>query len=77
MNTVLFDYSKLRGRIVEKYGTIKVFADAIKMNVSTVSQLLNNHRVLDQKHIVTMAKALDINADEIPMYFFASVVQSD
>ena len=39
---VKFDYSKLKGRIVEKYGSQKKFALSINMNPSTLSTRLNN-----------------------------------
>lgn len=36
-----FDYSKLRGRIVEKFGTQVNFAKAIKLSERTLSLKLN------------------------------------
>ena len=32
-----FDYSKLRGRIIEKFGTMRSFAESMHMHANTLS----------------------------------------
>lgn len=74
-NQIKFDYSKLRGRIVEKFGKINKFAEAMNLPVSTISLYLNNHYPWKQYDIVTAAKILDISTNDIPAYFFVLLVQ--
>lgn len=69
----MFDTSKLRGKIVEKYGSQKNFAKAAGCSVTFVSLYLNGKTVLDQKVIDKWANLLDI-ADEIDSYFFRKKV---
>ena len=64
------NYSKLRGRIVEKYGSLTGFANHLKINSATLSCKLNNRRGISKKDIVTFCKALDIDKAKIGDYFF-------
>ena len=70
----MFETSKLRGRIVEKYGTILKFSEAANSSVSYISQYLNGHKVLDQKTIDRWAEALEIPINEYDQYFFVKKV---
>lgn len=70
----MFETSKLRGRIVEKYKYLGEFAKAIGKELRFVSSYLNNQRNLSQQDIVDWAAALDISDDEIPLYFFVKEV---
>lgn len=65
-----FDYSTLRGRIREKFGTEGNFASAIGMNPSTLSQKLSNKLEFSQEDILASMKALDAGSDCIVPYFF-------
>ena len=71
--TGMFDTSKLRGKIIEKYGSQKNFASAAGCSVTFVSLYLNGKTVLDQKAIDRWACLLDIT-DEIDTYFFRKKV---
>jgi len=66
----VFDYSKLRGRIVEKYGTQREFAKADKISDRSMSLKLNNGIRLSQEDIVRWCEMLDIEICDIPLYFF-------
>ena len=70
----MFNTSKLRGRIVEKYLTLSGFAKAVGKELRFVSSYLNNQRFLTQKDIVEWAAALDISDNDIPLYFFVREV---
>lgn len=70
----MFDTSKLRGRIIEKFGSQNAFAAATNRSISFVSQYLNGKVCLDQKTIDEWADALDISVDDIPVYFFTKRV---
>ncbi len=65
------DYSKLRGRIVEKYGTIGNFANALDTQLQQVSRKLNSDVGFTKKDILRWCDLLDISIDEIGVYFFA------
>lgn len=71
---VKFDYSKLKGRIVEKYGSQKKFALSINMNQSTLSTRLNNSSQWTQTEIIKSVKFLEIEYGDIPTYFFTQKV---
>ena len=70
----MFETSKLRGRIVEKYGSQIEFAKALHGSSSYISQYLNGKLDMNQKTIDKWVKALDIPADEIHIYFFTHQV---
>lgn len=72
----MYDTSKLRGRIIEKFGSQTAFASAVNRSISFVSQYLNgkNNVDLDQPTIDKWADALDISFTEIPIYFFKKKV---
>ena len=67
-----FDFSKLRGRIVEKYGTCEKFAAAMGKSKTWISTRLNNAIPwsTDEIQEVCGPQLLDIPADEIHVYFF-------
>lgn len=73
---MVFNYSKLRGRIVEKFGTISAFADAYGLTKVTMSKKLNGKIVFSQDDIVRMSmpEFLDIPPSEYHTYFFAEEV---
>nr|WP_302684645.1 DUF739 family protein [uncultured Dialister sp.] len=69
-----FDYSTLRGRIREKFGTEGNFASAIGMNPSTLSQKLSNKLEFSQEDILASMNALDAGSDCIVPYFFTQKI---
>ena len=71
-----FDYSKLRGRIVEKYGTLEAFASAVNLSNHTISKYINNKIPWKQTNIEAAVRALDIPPEEISSYFFTPKVQT-
>ncbi|MGN0532996.1 MAG: DUF739 family protein [Eubacterium sp.] len=71
----MYDYSKLRGRIVEKCGTIAEFAKRMDLSERTVSLKLNQKRGFKDKDIEKAITVLDINRNDILPYFFTQKVQ--
>ncbi len=69
MNTVL--YAKLRGRIVEVYGSQAKFADVLGVSQQIITAKLNGSSQFTQQNIISWANALGIDADNIGAYFFA------
>ena len=71
-----FDYSKLRGRIIEKCGTLENFANAINISNHTISKYLNNKIPWKQTNIEAAVRVLEIPPEELSLYFFTPKVQS-
>ena len=67
-----FDYSKLRGRIVEMFGTIGKFAEASGIRAEQFTSAFNQKRTFTQSEIIRICELLDIPDAEIGLYFFAS-----
>ena len=72
---MLYDYKKLRGKIVEKFSTLQNFAKAMDWSERTLSLKINNKRFWKQSEIIKACKILDINKDDIVVYFFTIKVQ--
>jgi hypothetical protein len=74
---VAYDYSKLLGRIVEKYGTQSKFSGAFGMSERSLSLKLNDHGAFKQPEITRACELLEISEADIPIYFFTLKVQSN
>jgi len=70
-----YNYSKLRGRIVEKFQTQQKFARAIGMSERSLSLKLNGKRGWRQPEIEKACAALNLTESDISNYFFALEVQ--
>ena len=70
-----FDYSKLRGRIVEKFGTQQAFAKALGVSARTLSLKMNNRIPFGQGEIDSAITLLDATPQDIKAYFFTKEVQ--
>lgn len=66
----IYDYSKLRGLIREKFGTIANFADCVGISTTTLSKKLNNITTFTQPEIEKSIKLLDIPKNEVTNIFF-------
>lgn len=64
------EHAKLRGRIVEKYGNQKAFAEALNISENWVSIKLNDKSPFSKADMETWAAALEIPGTEIYDYFF-------
>lgn len=72
---MMFDYSKLRGKIKEVYGTQSGFSGALGICRTTLSQRLNGNLDFSQKEILDSCNLLGIPDGEISAYFFTPKVQ--
>lgn len=70
-----YDYSKLLGRITEKYGTQVRFSGAMGMSERSLSLKLNCKVPFKQPEITKACTLLEIADSDIPAYFFTVVVQ--
>ncbi len=71
----MYDYSKLRGRIVEKYGTLKNFSAAIGLTPTTLGKKVTNKAGWSQDEVIEASKLLDIKDTEYATYFFTKKVE--
>lgn len=69
-----YDYSKLRGRIIEKYGTAKAFGDEMHWSEPTLYNKLCNNSYWKQDEINKASELLDISDKQIVTYFFTKKV---
>lgn len=67
----MYTYSKLRGRITEKFGTQGALAEALGISAVSVNKKLNGATGFSQEDIESWAKALEIDKCDYPAYFFA------
>lgn len=72
-----YNYSKLKGRIAEKFNTRTAFAEAIGMSKSALSQRLLNHSNFTQDEILNACELLNIDDSNIMSYFFVREVQKN
>lgn len=72
---LIYDYSKLLGRIVEKVGTQAKFAELLGRSERTISLKLNNKIPWTQEEMLKTCKILHIDLADIQYYFFTQIVQ--
>lgn len=70
-----YDYSKLLGRITEKYGSQANFAGAMGLSERSLSLKLNGKVGWKQAEIAKACTLLDLTGADIPEYFFTLKVQ--
>lgn len=71
----MYNLNKLKGRIIEKFGTQGSFAKAMGMSERTLSLKLDNQVDWKQSEIVKACELLEIPKEEIADYFFTLKVQ--
>jgi plasmid maintenance system antidote protein VapI len=64
------NYNKLRGRIVEIYGSQKRFASDICLSEQSVTAKLNGRSDFSQEDILRWSNSLNISKEEIGKFFF-------
>ena len=69
-----FDFSKLLGRIVEKFGTRSAFAATMGLAESALSNRLSSKTHFDADEIYLACQLLDIEPQDISVYFFTPEV---
>lgn len=65
-----YEYAKLRGRIVEKFGTLYAFAEKLGISNVSMSKKLNGKTGFSQTDIEEWGKELEIPKSEYIDYFF-------
>lgn len=72
-----YDYSKLRGRIVEYYGKQSDFAKSLNLSNVSLNKKLNNRVKFTQDEIRIMIDRLNIKKVEVEDYFFTIKVENN
>lgn len=71
-----FDYSKLRGRIIEKFGNQSKFALAMGWSERTMSLKITGKRCWKQPEMCLALTLLELSDSDVPEYFFKTKVQN-
>lgn len=66
----MYHYKKLRGRIVEKFGTQEKFAKEIGISETALSKKMQGKTGISQSDICLWSKLLEILPEEYGVYFF-------
>ena len=74
MEKIVFDYSKLKGRIVEKCGSQKAFADRMNMSEATMCSKISCNTYFSQGEIARAIEILEIEQGRVTAYFFTTKV---
>lgn len=70
MSESIYDYSKLKGKIREVFGTQGAFAMALGLSETSVSNKLNNIVDWKQEEMEKSVDLLGVSFSEIHVYFF-------
>lgn len=74
MDRVIFDYSKLKGRIIEKLGSQKIFAERLGVSDATMTSKLTGKTYFSQDEILKAINILAIEPGRTTDYFFTAKV---
>ncbi len=74
MSDIRFDTSKLRGRIFEKYKTLKEFANDLGLNTATATNKVNGKTQWKANEIYCITVLLGIPQSDFGLYFFTPAV---
>ena len=75
MEKLKFDYSKLKGRIIEKCGTQKAFSSLLGITEGTLTSKLLGYTYFTQQEIIRAVELLDIEPADVNVYFFTCKVE--
>lgn len=65
-----FTYNKLKGRIVEIFGSQSLFSKRIGLSEQSITAKLAGRSKFSQDDIITWCDALGIDQNDIGLYFF-------
>lgn len=66
-----FNYSKLKGRIIEKYGSMTNFSEELGISKQALSRKMNGNIRVSRDDVLKWCELLEIDQAEIGIYFFA------
>ena len=76
MGKLSYNYSKLRGKIIEKFGTLGEFSKAMGWSERTNGLKLSGRVEWKQNEIMIATRLLDVKSEDIDIYFFDVEVQN-
>lgn len=65
-----YSYDKLRGRIIEKYGSQEKFAEVLGISANSLSKKMTGKTGFSQKDIILWSNLLNVDKTEYSEYFF-------
>lgn len=65
-----YSYNKLRGRIIELFGTQEEFARNLGISKNSLSLKMNGKTSFSQADVIKWSELLKIDTNEIGQYFF-------
>lgn len=68
---MVYSYDKLRGRIIERYGSQEKYAEVLGISTNSLSKKMTGKTGFSQKDITLWSKLLDIDKSDYGEYFFA------
>jgi hypothetical protein len=72
MEKIKFDYSKLKGRIIEKCGSQKSFAEKLGIAECTLTSKLLGYTYFTQDEMLRSCDILGIKPDNVFLYSFTA-----
>lgn len=72
---MIFDYSKLNGKIKDQFKNRNDFAKLINLSANSLSKKLNNKVPFTSPEIYTIVELLGIDIKDIPLYFYTLKVE--
>lgn len=70
MQKPTFSYAKLKGRIIEKFGSQRDFAKALGISEGSMTNKMTGHTFFSQTEIYRAIEVLDIDPKMVTSYFF-------
>ena len=77
MEESIYDYSILKGKIVEKIGSRRELADKLGINETTLSNKLNNKTDFSREEMKKICKILDEPLYKIVEFFLPETVREN
>lgn len=74
---MIYDYSKLNGKIKEVCNTQEVYANKLGLSATSVNNKLNNKTPFTQNEILKSMEILNIIPEELQQYFFTQKVEKN
>ena len=72
-----YDYSKLRGKIIEIFGNISNFCKSMQLSETTVYSKLHHKTEFTQSQVLNACKLLNIPLNKMHIYFFETKVKKN
>ncbi len=65
-----FRYNKLRGRIIEKFGSQSKFCEELGLSKVSMSKKMNGETGFSQDDVIKWSRLLDIDLTDVGSFFY-------